>query len=270
MLSQLVQIAEAAAALVLHEYQTAEIQVEYKGLNDPVTHVDRAANALILEALERAFPGIPVVAEESDPAAYEDFAKVGRAFFVDPIDGTREFIERTGEFAVMVGYAEEGRPVLGVVVRPVHACTYWGGPEGAFAREFEASVLTTRALRITYETNVQNARVCVSRSRTVGRMRKTLERLGARELVQIGSAGLKVIEVAKGAADLYAHPGEAGKAWDYCAPEAIVRAAGGVLLAGDGADIVYGDSDPLKGRGVVCGNETLVRQAIRILKEPHE
>jgi 3'(2'), 5'-bisphosphate nucleotidase len=267
MLSQLVQIAEAAAALVLHEYQTAEIQVEYKGLNDPVTQVDRAANTLILEALERAFPGIPVVAEESDPAAYENFAKVGRAFFVDPIDGTREFIERTGEFAVMVGYAEEGRPVLGVVVRPVHACTYFGGPEGAFARTLASGV--TQALRITREASMQNARVCVSRSRTVGRMRKTLERLGARELVQIGSAGLKVIEVAKGAADLYAHPGEAGKAWDYCAPEAIVRAAGGVLLAGDGAEIVYSDSDPLKGRGVVCGNEALVRQAIRILKETH-
>jgi 3'(2'), 5'-bisphosphate nucleotidase len=94
--------------------------------------------------------------------------------------------------------------------------------------------------------------------------------LNARELVPIGSAGLKVIEVARGSAHLYAHPGHAGKAWDYCAPEAIVRAAGGVLLAGDGSTVVYSEADPLQGRGVVCGDEVLAREAIRVLKESHE
>lgn len=261
-LGTMVAIAEDAARLVLKAYQAGPSAVEYKGDNDPVTAVDRAANERLVNELKRVYPQIPVVAEESDPSVYAGFAHSGGAFFVDPIDGTREFVERTGEFVVMLGYAEAGVARLGVVVRPTPWCVYAGGDGQAFMRDADG----VKALGVRSVATLQESRVCVSRSRSGGVMRKSLERLGARELVPIGSAGLKVIDVAKGASHLYAHPGEAGKAWDYCAPEAILRAAGGVLLAGDGSEIRYTDADPLRSRGVIAGSETLVRAALAALK----
>jgi 3'(2'), 5'-bisphosphate nucleotidase len=263
MLRTMMAIAQDAAHFVLAAYTQGNISVEYKGHNDPVTEVDRQANAMMVAALASAYPGIPVVAEESDPSVYAGFAAHGGAFFVDPIDGTREFVERTGEFAVMLGYAQAGRATLGVVVRPTPWCVYAGGEGHAFSLTESGS---EQSLSLAPDTPMQDARVCVSRSRSGGRVRQTLDRLGARELVPIGSAGLKVLEVARGAVHLYAHPGEAGKAWDYCAPEAIVRAAGGVLLAGDGSELRYTESDPLRGRGVVSGRESLAREAIHLLR----
>jgi 3'(2'), 5'-bisphosphate nucleotidase len=262
MLRTMIAIAEDAARHVLDAYTHGDFGVEYKSPDDPVTRVDREANALIIAALARAYPGVPVVAEESDPSVYAGFAEHGSAFFVDPIDGTREFVARTGEFAVMLGYAQAGRASLGVVVRPTPWCVVAGGEGSAFSHDESGR---EQPLALAPESSMQNARVCVSRSRSGGRVRQTLDRLGARELVPIGSAGLKVVEVARGGVHLYAHPGEAGKAWDYCAPEAIVRAAGGVLLAGDGSDVMYTEADPLRGRGVVCGREALAREAVRLL-----
>jgi 3'(2'), 5'-bisphosphate nucleotidase len=272
MLMHMVRIAEEAGRLVLAAYARSDVSVEYKGPNDPVTEVDRAVNAFILSELLQLYPDVPVVAEESDPSCYADFEKAGRAFFVDPIDGTREFIERTSQFAVMMGYAEAGRPVLGVVVRPTPWCVYAGGNrEGGHGQAYvhqkndATGVMETQKLQVRSETILGNASTVVSRSRSGGRIRTTLEALKTRELIPLGSAGLKVLAVAEGAADLYVHPGEAGKAWDYCGPEAIVRAAGGILLRGDGTELSYLDADPLKGLGVVCGNQTLVEQALAVL-----
>jgi 3'(2'), 5'-bisphosphate nucleotidase len=267
MLRTMIAIAEDAARFVLQAYTQGNFSVEYKSYNDPVTEVDRQANAMIVAALNRAYPAVPVVAEESEPSVYKGFAEHGGAFFVDPIDGTREFVERTSEFAVMLGFAEAGRAKLGVVVRPTPWCVYAGGEGSAFARLHGRA---EQPLVLAPDVAMGEARVCVSRSRSSGRVLQTLNRLGAHELVPIGSAGLKVIEVARGAAHLYAHPGEAGKAWDYCAPEAIVRAAGGVLLAGDGSELSYVEADPLRGRGVVCGREALAREAIRLLVSTSE
>src|SRR5580693_2902193 len=96
----------------------AEFDVEFKSKNDPVTRADREANALLCDRLGRAFPGVPVVAEESDPSAYANFEKSEEVWFVDPLDGTREFVAHNGEFAVMIGLAEHGRATVGVIVAP--------------------------------------------------------------------------------------------------------------------------------------------------------
>jgi 3'(2'), 5'-bisphosphate nucleotidase len=97
-LKLLMTIAAEAAKLIMEVY-ARPFDVDYKGPQDPVTEADRRANDLICERLEQAFPGVPIVAEESDPATFAGFRSHDRVFFVDPVDGTREFVDRNGEFA---------------------------------------------------------------------------------------------------------------------------------------------------------------------------
>jgi 3'(2'), 5'-bisphosphate nucleotidase len=108
----------AAGRIVLEVY-ARDFSVDYKASGDPVTAADRRANALLIDRLGDAFPGVPIVAEESARAAYEGFREAERILFVDPLDGTREFVDRNGEFAVMVGLVEGSRAVAGVVHAPV-------------------------------------------------------------------------------------------------------------------------------------------------------
>jgi 3'(2'), 5'-bisphosphate nucleotidase len=108
-----------AAGRIVLEVHARDFSVDYKAAGDPVTAADRRANALLIERLGDTFPGVPIVAEESEGAAYEGFREAERILFVDPLDGTREFVDRNGEFAVMVGLVEGSRAVAGVVHAPV-------------------------------------------------------------------------------------------------------------------------------------------------------
>ena len=112
--------AREASELVMRVYATP-FDVAYKSKDDPVTRADHESNALLCDRLSRAFPGLPIVAEESDPSTYAGFASAEAVWFVDPLDGTREFVARNGEFAVMIGLAERGRATLGVITAPA-----WG------------------------------------------------------------------------------------------------------------------------------------------------
>src|SRR4029077_18943512 len=126
-MTDLAKVAETAlrialeASDVVNRVYATPFEVEFKGKDDPVTRADREANELACERLARAFPGVAIVAEESDPRSYAGFARHDRVWFVDPLDGTREFVARNGEFAVMLGLAEGGRALVGVIVAPA-----WG------------------------------------------------------------------------------------------------------------------------------------------------
>src|SRR6188474_536750 len=113
----MVRIANAAAQVVMEVY-AQPFSVDYKGPHDPVTEADRRANTLIVEQLTRDFPGVPIVAEESEPQTFAEFRKSDRVFFVDPVDGTREFIDRNGEFVVMIGLVEGARALAAVIDAP--------------------------------------------------------------------------------------------------------------------------------------------------------
>src|ERR1019366_2386562 len=112
--------ARQASEIVLGIYG-APFTVQYKGKDDPVTRADHESNALLCDRLSRAFPALPIVAEESDPATYAGFSSADAVWFVDPVDGTREFVNKNGEFAVMIGLAEHGRATVGVITAPA-----WG------------------------------------------------------------------------------------------------------------------------------------------------
>jgi 3'(2'), 5'-bisphosphate nucleotidase len=254
LLDLLLDVARQAASVILEVY-ARPFHVDYKSPRDPVTDADRRANELICERLSREFPRVPVVAEESDPSAFEAYRTSDRAFFVDPLDGTREFVQRNGEFVVMIGLAEGGRPTAGLLHAPVGGKTWMGGV-GAGATVVEADG-TRRALRVSATDDVGRARVVATRSHRSPALEAALRALGAERVDALGSAGLKCAEVAQGAADAYVAPARAGSLWDVCAGEAVVRAAGGRFTDAHGSDIDYRSESLVNERGIVASNGLL-------------
>ena len=262
MLEGLAAIARDAGRLVLEVYERG-FEVQYKAPGDPVTAADRLANALLVRRLGQAFPGIPVVAEESPPVPDARLRCAERVFFVDPLDGTREFVDRNGQFAVMIGLAEEGGAVAGVIHAPVAGLT-WVGAVGDGAWQMTAtgpwapvSVSDTGAL--------SRAAIAVSRSHRSARLERALTALGPREVRAMGSAGLKGAEVARGAVDAYVDTGTKTKRWDACAVDALVTAAGGRVSDLDGAPVDYRGRSLANERGLVVTNRRLHDAVLRAL-----
>ncbi|WP_437590858.1 3'(2'),5'-bisphosphate nucleotidase CysQ family protein [Sorangium sp. So ce1000] len=257
-LDEIVRIARAAAAIVMDVYATP-FAVEMKGPGDPVTRADREANALICSALEAAFPGEAILAEESVPAGDELAARIRqeRVFFVDPLDGTREFADRNGEFAVMIGLAVRGRAALGAVVMPTTGEALAGrAGEGGFAF-LEAADGSRRPLRVSAVSSPADATLIVSRSHRPKELEPLLARLGISKVVPCGSVGVKIARIATGAADLYLHGGGGAKLWDSCAPEAVLLGAGGSFTDLSGAPIDYNGPGLKLGRGIIASNGAL-------------
>lgn len=247
-------IATEAAELIAGVYATP-FEVEYKKPSDPVTIADRRANDLICRRLQQQFPGVPVVAEESAPDTFAGFQQEPFVFFVDPLDGTREFVQKNGEFVVMIGLIDESGPIAGVLHAPATGEEYWGGREvPATHRDARG---TTRALSVSAAARLADATVVSSRSHRSVRVEAALAALGAARIDALGSAGLKCAAVAHGSADAYVAPGYAGSRWDVCAGEAIVRAAGGLVTDTEGAPIDYRGAGLTNDRGIVASNGRL-------------
>ncbi len=250
-------IARRASALILEIYATP-FTVEFKGPDDPVTRADREANTLICEALAAAFPGDAIVAEESAPATPAETSALvlrDRVWFVDPIDGTREFADRNGEFAVMIGLAIKGRAALGVVLMPTLGQALAGIVGGeAFCEDASGA---RRPLRVTTVQDPREATMMVSRSHRPRIVEPVIERLGIHKTVSCGSVGVKVARIALGEADLYVHGGRGAKRWDSCAPEAILTAAGGRFTDIEGELIDYAAADLMLDNGLVASNGAL-------------
>ena len=264
-LTKLLDAARGASELVMRVYaEEGDMGAELKGPNDPVTRADKEANAFILAKLEASLPGIPIVAEESDPSTFSGFEAQSAALFVDPVDGTRDFIAKNGEFCVMIGLAEAGRATVGVVLCPVFAGrrhTYAAAEGiGAFLVGDDGS---KRALHVSSTTDFANVRCAVSRFHRNKNVDAKLAALGCKSLIEIGSSGIKGVQVANGEVELYAHPSRGRvKLWDACAPEAIVRAAGGVYTDAKGIPFDY-RGPVAQGQGTLAASPTLHSEALR-------
>ncbi len=256
-LDEVLRIARLAEAHVRAIY-AAPFTVELKGPNDPVTRADREANEIICTALAASFPGDAVLAEESVPAAAEEVARLSasrRVWFVDPLDGTREFADRNGEFAVMVGLAVHGRAALGVVVMPVSGEAI-AGRVGAAAFAEDAGG-HRRPLSVSAVSDPREATIVVSRSHRPALLDPLIARLGIPRAVPCGSVGVKVSRLVLGQADLYVHGGPGAKHWDTCGPEAVLVAAGGRFTDLAGAPIDYASPELVLKTGIVATNGPL-------------
>lgn len=233
------------------------IEVASKGREGPVTRADREANAMLVTALEARFPDAFVVAEESEPdaAALAQLALCPRVIYVDPLDGTREFVDGNAEFAVMVGLAVDGRPEAGVIVLPCEGLLV-AGRVGQRAFRQDASGVR-ELLAVSSCGQFADATMMVSRSHRPGLIEPLCRRVGVRKLVPCGSVGVKIARLVLGSAELYVHSGLGLKKWDVCAPEAILLAAGGRLTDLEGTPIDYAEGRLELRRGLLASNAVL-------------
>ena len=263
-LTKLLIAARDASELVMRVYAEEDVGEEMKGPNDPVTRADKEANAFILGSLAASLPGLPIVAEESDPSTFLGFESADAVLFVDPVDGTRDFIAKNGEFCVMIGLAEQGRATVGVVLCPTFqgARRTYGAAEGIGAFLIGDDDSRT-PLVISKVADLASVRCAVSRFHRSRNVDAKLRSLGCKELVPVGSSGIKGVLVANGQLELYAHPSRGQvKLWDACAPDAIVRVAGGVFTDANGTPFDY--RGPLaQGQGTLAANKELHAVALR-------
>jgi len=267
-LEEMLSAAVEASRLIMEVY-AGDFAVDYKSPSDPVTQADRLANEAICRHLARAFPGIPVVAEESDPSSFESYQSSDRILFVDPLDGTREFIAKNGEFVVMIGLVDGDRATHGVVLAP-NRDTAWVGEVGAGASRIDRGGVR-HAISPTRARSMVGARVVTSRAHRTPVLERLLHAAQVKAIVPLGSAGLKSMSVAQGDADAYAALGSAGKRWDVCAPEALVHAAGGCFSDARGKPFDYRDTDLTNLQGIAVANTALHGELVRLLSTPeHE
>jgi 3'(2'), 5'-bisphosphate nucleotidase len=232
-------VAEAGAA-ILDVYATGH-DVEYKADDSPITRADRAAHEILCQGLQRITPELPVLSEEStDGHAPEVRHAWDEYWLVDPLDGTKEFISRNGEFTVNVALMRGNRAVLGVVAAPVLGIVYYGALGlGAFLAHGDEPGQPIQ-VRCPAATPLV---VVGSRSHRGDSLDGVLERLGPHEMRPMGSS-LKICLVAEGAADFYPRLGPTSE-WDTAAAQAVVEAAGGALTTLDGKPLRYNERDTL-------------------------
>jgi len=230
---ELVSISQQAGASILDIYNT-DFEVRDKDDSSPVTDADEQAEALILIGLDRVAPDVTVVAEESVAAGHVPDISSGRFFLVDPLDGTREFINRNGEFTVNIALIDNGRPVAGVVHLPALEETYWCDGEQAWRQSGDsaAEVITCRSAA------EDGLVVVASRSHRDARTDEYLANFSVKELISAGSS-LKLCRLAEGAADLYPRLGRTME-WDIAAGHAVLAAAGGRVCTLAGQPLRYG------------------------------
>ena len=248
----IVALAQRAGAAVMKVYSQAEFATTYKESGSPLTAADVASHDLISEELGRITPSVPVLSEESKTVPY-DVRRQWRTFWlVDPLDGTKEFIQRNGEFTVNIALIEEGRPVLGVVHAPALDATYFAVHGlGAFKQSTRSG---TRLIGVRpYEP--AGLKVVVSRSHPSDALRKLLDRIGPLECIAMGSS-LKICVVAEGEADLYPRLGPTME-WDTAAAQCVVEVAGGTIMDLSGQSLRYNKPDLHNPDFVVSGSSGL-------------
>ena len=241
-----IELARLAGAEVTR-LARGELQVEMKPGDEPVTVADRRASDLIVAGLTTSFPDDPIISEErlGNPEALGS----PRCWLVDPIDGTKDFIRGEDGYSVMIGLACDGVPAMGVVYQPAIDRLFYATSDGA-RMEYEGQ---TTSIAVSQVATAAELRLVVSKSHRSADIDRVKQQLGISNELNIGSVGLKLCVIAAGQRDLYVNPAAKTKAWDTCAPEAILVAAGGKLTDLFGRPIDY-TKELAHRRGLVASN----------------
>ncbi|WP_454060946.1 3'(2'),5'-bisphosphate nucleotidase CysQ family protein [Candidatus Nitrospira salsa] len=241
-------LAREAGKHIMKIYEK-DFSVSYKGPSDPVTEADQQANTIIVEGLKQRFPHDVIVAEESPPPA--NLSPKGRVWYVDPLDGTKEFISKNGEFSVMIGLAIDGQAKLGIVYRPAQDILFTGLTDQEAWMEMDSG---RTPLKASSNQKPESLTLIVSRSHRNPKIDIIKDHVGITKEFPCGSVGIKIGSIAKQDADAYIEPGPFTSLWDACAPEAIMRGAGGRFTNIYGEPILYGYDTLKNTKGLVATN----------------
>jgi len=241
-------LAREAGRAILEVYASS-FSVQEKADSSPLTEADLRSEKLILAGLRRIAPEIPVLSEETGQSAWAVRRNWSRLWVVDPLDGTKEFVQRNGEFTVNIALVDNHRPVLGIVHAPALERDYFACEGiGAFRSDARAA---GRPIRVSRRGSGA-VRVVGSRSHRGSSLDGFLSRVGAHELVEVGSS-LKLCLVAEGSADVYPRLGPTCE-WDTAAGQCVLEQAGGQVLKLDGEPLAYNREDTLNPNFVGFGD----------------
>jgi 3'(2'), 5'-bisphosphate nucleotidase len=233
LIEPVVSLAEDAGRAILEVYST-DFDVQSKADESPLTQADLASHVGIVAGLARLTPDLPIISEESGLPDFEERRHWGRYWLIDPLDGTKEFVSRNGEFTVNIALIEQGRPVFGVVHVPLQHKTYVGcDGVGAELREADKPPEPISVSTVSSDP----VRVVGSRSHRGASLDGFLAALGEHDMVPMGSS-LKFCVIAEGGADIYPRLGPTSE-WDTAAAQAVVEQAGGRVVTLDGQALVY-------------------------------
>jgi 3'(2'), 5'-bisphosphate nucleotidase len=240
LLAPLLDIARAAGSEIMRVYAT-EFTVDMKEDRSPVTAADLAAHKVIVADLKRITPDLPVLSEESADIPYAERSRWDSYWLVDPLDGTKEFVNKNGDFTVNIALIQGGVPVVGIVHVPVTGMSYYGCVGvGAFRRDKDGQASPIKVRQLIPDKPVK---VVASRSHRGELLDGYLAKLGPHETVSRGSS-LKFCLVAEGSADVYPRLGPTSE-WDTGAGHAVLLAAGGQVIGTDGKPLPYNSKESL-------------------------
>ena len=236
-LEQLVDISRRAGLKILEWYE-GDMGITRKSDDSPLTLADLASHELINAELSSRWPDTPILSEESADIPWETRQTWQQYWLVDPLDGTKEFINRNGEFTVNIALIRNHQPVMGVVHVPVTDTSYFGARElAAWCQDGSADAQVIQVRRPAAQTSV----IVGSRSHANPELASQLQQLGPHELTSMGSS-LKFCRIAEGLADFYPRLGPTCE-WDTAAAQAVVEAAGGQVVKIDGSPLDYNNKD---------------------------
>jgi 3'(2'), 5'-bisphosphate nucleotidase len=255
---------QAGAVLLQHYYSPFLVEQKVNALDEleEVTAADREANELIVGRLQKEFPDDGILAEESVDSEHR--LEKDRVWLIDPMDGTKNFINRDGDFAVQIGLAVGGKSVLGVVYQPVRAVLYRAARNGG--AWIETGDKTTARLSVSNLTEPGEMVLASSRSHRSPRMERVVSAFGFKDETRRGSVGVKIGLIAEQQADLYLHLSPSTKQWDTCGPEAILAEAGGRLTDLFGQPLRYNGVRIDNRNGIVATNGAAHEMVIANLK----
>lgn len=259
------ELGRAAGAVLLAHYNSpflVEQKVNALMEMEEVTAADREANELIVRRLAQEFPGDGILAEESVDT--DERLNKERVWLIDPMDGTKNFVQRDGDFAVQIGLAVGGEVVLGVVYQPVRDVLYRAVRGEGSWREKDGN--EAERMQVSNKTDPAEMVLASSRSHRSPRMERVVDSFGFRFETRRGSVGVKVGLIAEQEADLYLHLSPSTKQWDTCAPEIILTEAGGRLTDLFGKPLRYNGPRIDNRNGVVATNGAAHELVIDSLK----
>lgn len=232
-------------------------EVKKKKDDSPVTSADNISEKILISGLKKF--GYNILSEESS----NKFLETEKTWIIDPLDGTKDFIEKTGEFAIMIGLIEKGEPVLGLVYQPIEKKIYWAEKgKGAYIQKKGGS---PQRLRVFSQNNLSKAKFVVSRHHLSKKELNFIKQCSNEKIKYMGSLGLKLGQIAEGKADAYINLSSKTYQWDSCAPEMIITEAEGIITDREGKKLNYRTDKIRNIKGLVASNRIIHKKIINLL-----
>ena len=244
---------------ILPIYHDTHKKIKIKSDNSPVTQADLISQEKLFAFLKPL--GFPIISEEAllDEGDFTALPRNEKSNFwvIDPLDGTKDFVQGTGEFSIMVGFVQEGNPIAGYMYQPTEDKFYFAEKgKGAFVKRENG-----KPEKLYVDNRERNLRLVVSRNHFLDSDQEIIDKLGIRDVVKCGSIGLKIGIIAEGKADIFINSSDKTFIWDSCAPQLLLKEAGGMITDINGNALVY-DGVTIKNSYGILGTNTLVYEKV--------